>query len=196
MPASSRRSAPAADAVSGQPADKVQLIPAALREIALTGRVAANVETGHLTGDQAKQIYDQISAIHSQILAALQANGGTISDADAQAIQESQNQLSQTIYSQAHDGAAPPDNPYLPRAAARQAVEAGRIALNEKAGNLSSDQAKQLSSQLAAIHKQIVADEQANGGSLSPADAQAINQLQRQLSQQIYQAAHGGATSD
>jgi hypothetical protein len=52
-----------------------------------------------------------------------------------------------------------------------------------------------LGSQLATIQQQIAADTQANGGSLSATDAQAINQLQNQLSQQIYEAAHGSATT-
>jgi hypothetical protein len=179
---------------SDGPADDLQLSPAALREVALTGRVATNVEAGNLTSDQAQQLYGQISSIHSQIAADLQADGGTLSSPDAQAIQQSQSQVGQTIYSDTHNGATPPSDPTVTRAAARQTLEAGRIALNEKAGRLSADQAQQLSSQLATIQQQIAADEQADGGALSPADAQAINQLQSQLGQQIHQAAHGAVT--
>lgn len=178
---------------SGQPADVVQLSPAALREVALTGRVAINGAAGNLTSDQAQQLYGQISSIQSQIEADLQAGGGTLSSTDAQAIQQLQNQLSATIYSDAHNGAPPPSDPNVPQAVAREALEAGRIALNQKAGNLSSGQTQQLGSQLGAIQQQIAADEQANGGTLSAADAQAIDQLQNQLSQQIYQTAHPGS---
>ena len=181
---------------SDEPADAVQLSPAALREVALTGRVAINGETGHLTSDQAQQLYGQISSIHSQIVADRQADGGTLSSTDAQAIRQAQNQLSGTIYSDAHNGAAPPSDPNVTRAGAREALEAGRIVLNEKAGNLSGDQATQLGSQLGTIQQQIATDKQANGGSLSTTDAQAINQLQNQFSQQIYEAAHGGVTPD
>jgi hypothetical protein len=201
-PASLQKPGAPAGSVSGsvqasdQPADNVQLSPAALREVALTGRVAANVETGNLTSDQAQQIYGQISSMQSQIVADRQANGGTLSSTDAQAIRQSQNQLSGTIYSDAHNGAAPPSDPHVTLAGAREALEAGRIALNENAGNLGGDQAQQLGSQLGTIHQQIAADEQANGGTLSATDAQAINQLQNQFSQQIYEAAHGGATTD
>jgi len=179
---------------SGEPADSLQLSPAALREVSLTGRVAANAGTGNLTSDQAQQLYGQVSSIHSQIVADRQSDGGALSPTDAQAIQQSQNQLSQTIYSDAHNGAPPPSAPDVTRAGAREALEAGRIALNEKAGNLSADQAKQLSSQLATIQQQTAADEQANGGTLSPADAKAINQQENQFSQQIYEAAHSGDT--
>lgn len=174
----------------GQPVDAVQLSPAALREVALTGRVALNDAGGNLTSDQSQQLYGQISTIQTQIAADLQAGGGTLSSTDAQAIQQSQNELSGTIYSDAHNGAAPPSDPNVPQASQREALQAGRIVLNEKAGNLTSGQAQQLGSQVNTIQQQIASDEQANGGTLSSTDAQAINQLQTQLSQQIYQATH------
>jgi hypothetical protein len=177
-------------------ADTVQLSPAALREIALTGRVALNQQAGNITSAQATQLNGQISSIQSQIAADKQANGGTLSSSDAQAIQQLQKQLSQTIYSDAHNGAAAPTDPTVTKAGTREAVQAGRIALNETAGNLSSDQAKQLSSQLSTIQQQIASDEQANGGSLSAADAKTINQAQSQLSQQIYDTAHSASTPD
>ena len=178
---------------AGEPADSVQLSPAALREVALTGRVAGNVAAGNLTSNQKQQLFGEISSIQSQITADRQADGGTLSSTDAQTIKQLQNQLSGTIYSDAHNGAAPPSDPYVPQAATREALEAGRIVLNEKAGNLSSDQAQQLGSQLGTIQQQIATDEQANGGTLSPAAAQAINQLQNQLSQQIQETAHPAA---
>jgi hypothetical protein len=187
-PAPSQKPAPTA---SVQATDTVQLSRAALREVALTGRVAANAETGKLTSDRAQQLYGQVSSIHSQIVSDRQADGGTLSSSDAQAIQQAQSQLSQTVYSDAHDGAAAPPNPDATRAGARETLEAGRIVLNEKAGNLSGDQAQQLGSQLSTIQQQIAADKQADGGTLSSTDAQAINQLQSQLSQQIYATAHG-----
>jgi hypothetical protein len=179
---------------TGQAADQVELSPAA-REVALTGRVSLGAAAGDLTSQQTEQLYGQISSIQSQIASDTQANGGTLSAADSQSIEQLQNQLGTTIYSDNHGGAAPPSNPAVSQAAVRQALEAGRITLNENAGNLSSDQAQQLGSQLGAVHQQIAADREADGGTLSSTDAQAVNQLQSQLSQQIYQAVHDGGTS-
>ncbi|MGD0361472.1 MAG: hypothetical protein ABSC93_11410 [Bryobacteraceae bacterium] len=176
--------------------DNLNLSQAALREVALTGRVAANAESGNLTSDQSQQLYTQISSIHSQIVADQKADGGTLSPADAKAVQQAQNQLSQTVYGDAHDGAAPPSGATVTQAGTREDLEAGRIVLNEKAGHLSSGQATQLGAELSGIQQQIAGDEQANGGTLSPTDAQAINQLQSQLSQQIYNTAHSVATPD
>ncbi|HLY19150.1 MAG TPA: hypothetical protein VKR61_18105 [Bryobacteraceae bacterium] len=176
-------------AVGQQAQDTVELSPAA-RELALTGRIAANEKAGNLSSDEAGQLYSQVSSVHSQIVSDEQANGGTLSAADAQAIQQLQTSLSQSVYTQAHGGTSPPPGATATLAGTRQAMEAGRIALNSKAGNLTGDQAQQLASQLGTIHQQIVTDKQADGGSLSQADAQAINQLESQLSQQIYQTAH------
>jgi len=178
------------------PADTLQLSPAALREVALTGRVVLNEQAGTISSEAAAQLYGEISSIHNQILADRQAGGGTLSPSDAQAIRQLQSQLSQTIYSDTHDGAALPADPGVNKAGVREALEAGRIALYEKAGNLSSDQAQQMYSQLGAILQKIVADEQANGGSLSPADARAINHLQNQLSRQIHVTAHDTTLPD
>ncbi|MGA2741464.1 MAG: hypothetical protein ABSG65_29020 [Bryobacteraceae bacterium] len=199
-PVYSQKVAPQADPASGsgasQPdrADAVQLSPAALREVALTGRVAANGDLGNLTSTQTQQLYGQISSIQSQVAADTQADGGTLSPSDAQTIQQSQNQLSGTIYSDAHNGAAPPSDPIATQAAGRDAVQAGRIALNQQAGRLNGGQATQLGSQLSTIQQQIATDEQANGGTLSSTDAQAINQLQNQFSQQIEQTARSITT--
>lgn len=190
-PGSPAGSAPAGSvSVPAEGADHVQLSPTAAREVEFTGRVAENVTAGNITTDQAQQLYGQIATVHQQIATDRQANDGTLSASDAQAIRQTQNQLSGTIYSDAHNGAAPPSAQTVPKTASRDTLEAGRIALNAKAGNLSSTQAQQLGSQLGTIEQQAATDAQANGGTLSPADVQAINQLQTQLSQQIYQTAH------
>jgi hypothetical protein len=181
-----------ASTTSDTPADSLHLSLAALREVTLTGRVAMNLADGNITSDQAGQLGGQVSSIQSQIAADLQADGGTLSPTDAQAIQQLQDQVSQTIYGDTHNGATLPPPATWSKAENRGDVEAGRIAMDETAGSISSDQAQQLDSQLSTIHQQMVTDMQANGGTLTPAEAQAINQLQSQLSQQISHAAHGG----
>src|SRR5579871_4062656 len=92
-PVPKRATEPAANAAQGapnDPADVVQLSPAALREVALTGRIALNQEAGNLSSDQTSQLYSQVSSIRSQIVADKQANGGTLSPTDAQAIKQLQ----------------------------------------------------------------------------------------------------------
>jgi len=75
----------------------------------------------------------------------------------------------------------------------REISLAGRIALNTAAGKLSSDQTAQLYLQVASIHALILADKQADGGTLSAQDAKTINEMQSNLSDQIYTDAHHGA---
>lgn len=174
---------------SGDTSDSVQLSPAA-REASLTGRIAMNQDAGNISGSQAQPLYSQVSFIQSQITTDEQNDGGTLSPSDAQNIAHLQSYVGDSLCSDAHNGAPPPANPVVNPAEVRTSVEAGRIVLNEKAGNLSSTQAQQLGSQLATIHQQITSDMQADGGTLSPTDAQAINQMQNQFSQQIYTDAH------
>ncbi|HTQ56264.1 MAG TPA: hypothetical protein VMI94_17470 [Bryobacteraceae bacterium] len=82
----------------------------------------------------------------------------------------------------------------LSPAAIRETQLTGRIAWNQEQGNISSDQAKQLYSQVSSIHNQIVADRQNDGGTLSTADAQTVSQMQDALRQTLYSEAHDGAS--
>jgi hypothetical protein len=175
----------AASPVAKPAGDSAQLSPLAASEESLTGRVAVNAAEGNISKDQAQQLYGQISSIQTQITADTQADGGTLSTTDTQPLQQLQGQLSQSIYGDAHGGATPRPNPDVTHTGVRETVEAGRIALDQKAGKINSSQAQQLTSQLGAINPQIQAGQQANGGSLTPSAAQAIYQLQNALSQQI-----------
>jgi len=161
------------------------------RQISETGRIALNAAAGTLTSAQATQLYQQVASIQAQITADTQANGGTLTPQDADSISQLQSQLSATIYSDAHNGAAPPPNPTITVAGQREALQAGRIELNLQTGKLTTTQAQQLTQQQAQIDQQIAADKQANGGTLTQAQAQQINQVQDQASQQIYQMVHG-----
>ncbi len=89
--------------------------------------------------------------------------------------------------------AGSPDSVYL-SPGTRDLIQTGRIALNVKAGNITSSQASQLYSQVSVLQKQIAADKAANGGSLNASDVQSLEQTATQTSQQIYSAAHDGAT--
>jgi len=181
----------AEDSTPTDQTDSVELSTSGARDTAETGRVALNVAAGNLTSDQATQLYQQIASIQSQIAADKQADGGTLSINDAQTIAQLQSQLSGTIYTDAHNGAAPPsDPPTVSGANVREAMQAGRIEMNLQAGNLTASQAQQLGAQQAQIDQTIAADQQANGGSLTQSQAQAIEQLQSQASSQIYQMVH------
>jgi len=174
--------------------DIVDVSQVALRETSLTGRIALQAQAGHITTDQATQLYQQVASIHSQIVADKKADGGTLTQQDIDAINQLETQLSSTIYSDAHDGAAPPPNPTPLNAGKRAGMEAGRIQLNLQAGNITSTQAQQLAAQQAQIDQLIVTDKQANGGTLTQQEVRQINQMQSAASKAIYEAGH--ATTD
>ena len=176
--------------------DQVELSPAA-RAILEAGRIAVNAKSGALTSGQAKQLFSQLSTIGQQISADKQANGGSLTQADQTSIASAQNQFGQQIYSDSHAGSTN-TNPQTPFTSsdARQIFQAGRLVYGENNGTLDSTQVSQLSAQIAATDTTVNSDLQASGGTLTASQAQAIAQLQNQVSAQIYQAGHPSGTSD
>lgn len=180
---------------TGQP-DKVDLSPAA-RAVLEAGRIAVDAKSGNLTGSQATQLSAQLSTIGQQISADKQANGGTLTTADAASIFSAQNQFGQQIYADNNAGktSTSPQTP-ITSSDARQVFQAGRVALDEQSGKLTSTQAAQLSSQIASTQSTVTADLKASGGTLTASQAQAVTLLQNQLSAQIYQTANPSGVSN
>jgi hypothetical protein len=137
-------------------------------ELSLAGRIALGVNDGKLTTDQAQQLDSQLQTINQ----AIQSGGSGIS--------QLQNQLSEQIYSDANNGAAIPADLTVSTSELRDFLQAGRVADQENAGNLTSTQGSQFLSQISQIYQQ----------SQSGASASATNQAQNQLSVEIYDAAH------
>ena len=190
--------APAVPSIASSQSDAVELSPAA-RAVMEAGRIAVGAKSGNLTGSQASQLFSQLSTVGQQIQSDKQANGGTLSQADTQSLNEAQNQLGQQIYADRNSGSAGTAPPHTFNLTdARQLFQTGRVTLDEKAGKLSSTQATQLFSQIQSTQSTVTADLQASGGSLTTSQAQAVTQLQNQISAQIYSAAHpsGGSNSD
>jgi hypothetical protein len=89
--------------------------------------------------------------------------------------------------------AAPQDTVTINHPEARELLQLGRVAYNEQAGNLTSAQGAALDSQIKQTQATIKTDAQANGGTLTAADAQSVAQLQNGISSQIYSQANGVA---
>jgi hypothetical protein len=90
----------------------------------------------------------------------------------------------------------PEDSVNLSLAATRELLQTGRIGLDAQAGRLNGDQVSQLESQEASVYNTISADKQANGGQLTTAEKQSINQQQTQISYQIWSEANGATVSN
>lgn len=142
-------------------------------QLSLAGRIAIGLNDGRLTSDQAQQLNSQLNSIKEAI-----QNGGS-------KIGQMESQLSQTIYSDAHNGAAMPAGLTPTLAQERESVQAGRIVTQENAGNLTNTQASQLFGQMNQIYQL----------SQNGASASAVNQAQDQLSAEIFNDAHGSSNS-
>jgi hypothetical protein len=84
----------------------------------------------------------------------------------------------------------PTDTVHLSLNKIRDVFQNARISYGEKDGKLTSDQAAQLQAQIATVKQTVSTDEQANGGPLTGDQKVAINQLQNQVSSQIYDMAN------
>jgi len=134
-------------------------------QLSLAGRIALGVNAGRLTSDQAKQLSSELQ---------------TISQTTGTAQTQLESQLSQAIYGDGHNGASIPTDLKVTTAEKREFVQAGRVAYQASADNLTKTQASQFYSQITQIY-----DNSQNGTSAS-----ATNQAQNQLSVEIYDAAH------
>lgn len=83
----------------------------------------------------------------------------------------------------------PVDTVHISLAATRELLQFSRVLAGQKNGTLSSSEVQQLGSQLKDLNSQISAAK--NGGPISNTQKQDINQLQNQISKEIYGYAHG-----
>lgn len=136
-------------------------------ELSLAGRIALGVSDGRLTSAQGQQLDSEFQTINQTV-----QSGGSASQLDSQ--------LSQSIYGDAHNGATIPTSLTVTAADLRDFEQAGRVAYQENAGNLTSAQGSRFLSQIGQIYQQSVGD----------TPELAISQAQNQLSVEIYDTAH------
>ena len=87
---------------------------------------------------------------------------------------------------------APEDTVSLTHTDARELFQLGRVSYQEQAGKLTSAQGSQLDSLIQQLQASVQSDVQSNGSaSLTSSQFQNINQLQDQLSHEIFADAHG-----
>jgi hypothetical protein len=166
--ATSSLASPASSSSDGvehpSPQDKVILSDA--------GRIALGVNDGRLTSAQGQALDLELNTLTQQL-----KNGGS----DPSGLQS---QLSQQIYGDTHNGATIPTGTTVSTAVQRDFIQAGRVATQENAGNLTSTQSTGFLDQISQIYAQ----------SQNGASAAATNQAQNQLSVEIYDTAHNVAS--
>ncbi len=152
------------------------------------GRIANGVASGRLTAGEAKNVEGREANLNHEIHDDRQANGGTLTPQERQQVNRQQNNLSKSIYDDKHNGAnAQYGNNEVGQ---RRANQQQRIANGIDKGQISAGQASRLEGKEQNINKQAAADRAANGGKLTPAERQQINQKQNGASRAIANDRH------
>ena len=109
----------------------------------------------------------------------------------AQEQSSSQGSSSPAPATQTPTPAAKPD----PSIAQRKENQQDRIANGVKSGQLTAGETARLENQQQGIRREISADKQANGGTLTGLDKKSINQSENRASRNIYRDKHNGRTT-
>jgi len=155
-------------------------------------RIAQGVKSGQLTAGETANLETKEAAINGETRADRAANGGKLTSAEKQQVNQQQNQLSKQIYNDKHNAntAHYGNNPVGQRRENQQ----DRIAQGIKSGQLTAGETAKLENQQKGINQQVAADRSANGGKLTGAEKQQINKEQNGASKNIYNKKHNART--
>jgi hypothetical protein len=155
-------------------------------------RIANGVKSGQLTAGETANLESKEAAINGETKADRAANGGKLTSAEKQQINQQQNQVSKQIYQDKHNSntAQYGNN----KAGQRRENQQDRIAQGVKSGQLTAGETAKLENQQKGINQQVKADRAANGGKLTTGEKQQINKEQNQASKNIYNKKHNSKT--
>ncbi len=155
-------------------------------------RIANGVKSGQLTAGETANLETKEAAINGETKADRAANGGKLTGAEKQQINQQQNGLSKQIYQDKHNAnTAHYGNNEVGQ---RRENQQDRIAQGVKSGQLTAGETAKLENQQKGINQQVKADRAANGGKLTAGEKQQVNKEQNQASKNIYKKKHNGAT--
>ncbi len=155
-------------------------------------RIANGVKSGQLTAGETANLETKEAAINGETKADRAANGGKLTGAEKQQINQQQNGLSKQIYQDKHNAntAQYGNN----KVGQRRENQQDRIAQGVKSGQLTAGETAKLENQQKGINQQVKADRAANGGKLTPGEKQQVNKEQNQASKNIYHKKHNAKT--
>lgn len=155
-------------------------------------RIANGVKSGQLTAGETANLESKEAAINGETRADRAANGGKLTSAEKQQINQQQNQMSKQIYQDKHNAnTAHYGNNEVGQ---RRENQQDRIANGVKSGQLTAGETAKLENQQHAINQQVAADRQANGGKLTPGEKKQVNKEQNAASKNIYNKKHNAKT--
>jgi hypothetical protein len=155
-------------------------------------RIANGVQSGQLTAGETANLESKEAAINGETRADRAANGGKLTAAEKQQVNQQQNQLSKQIYNDKHNAnTAHYGNNQVGQ---RRENQQDRIAQGIKSGQLTAGETAKLENQEHGINQQVKADRAANGGKLTQAEKKQVNKEQNAASRNIYDKKHNAAT--
>lgn len=152
-------------------------------------RIADGVKDGQLTAGETAHVETDQNKLDNEAAAMKAANGGKLSAADRQELDEQSHDISKQIYNEKHNGKTASSNSSNPYGAARQNQQ-DRIAQGIQSGSLTPSEASKLEHQQHNTNAQVDQMRDANGGNLTPAQKQAVAQNQAKMSRNINNAKH------
>ena len=155
-------------------------------------RIAQGIKSGQLTAGETSNLETKEAAINGETHADRAANGGKLTQAEKQQVNQQQNQLSKQIYNDKHNAnTAQYGNNQVGQ---RRENQQDRIAQGVKSGQLTAGETAKLENQQKGINQQVAADRSANGGKLTPGEKQQVNKEQNNASKNIYNKKHNAKT--
>ena len=155
-------------------------------------RIANGVKSGQLTAGETANLESKEAAINGETRADRAANGGKLTAAEKQQVNQQQNHLSKQIYNDKHNAnTAHYGNNEVGQ---RRENQQDRIAQGVKSGQLTAGETAKLENQQPGINQQVKADRAANDGKLTPGEKQQVNKEQNAASKNIYNKKHNANT--
>ena len=155
-------------------------------------RIPNGVKSGQLTAGETSNLESKEAAINGETRADRAANGGKLTPAEKQQINQQQNQVSKQIYQDKHNAnTAHYGNNAVGQ---RRENQQDRIAQGIKSGQLTAGETAKLENQQKGINQQVKADRAANGGKLTQGEKKQINKEQNAASKNIYNKKHNANT--
>lgn len=155
-------------------------------------RISNGIKSGQLTAGETGNLESKEAAINGETRADRAADGGKLTGAEKQQINQQQNKLSNQIYDDKHNAnTAHYGNNEVGQ---RRENQQDRIANGVKSGQLTAGETSKLENQERGINQQTRADRAANGGKLTNGERKQINREQNRESRKIYNKKHNGRT--
>ena len=152
-------------------------------------RIGQGIQSGQLTAGEASKLETKESDLNKEERLMRTEDNGKLTSADKKALTQQQNQLSNRIYKDKHNGAVQNINPSS-KVGQRAENQQDRIAQGVKSGQLTAGETARLEQKESNLNKEVSSDRKANGGHLTQAEKTQVNRRQNKVSSQIYKDKH------